>query len=50
MNKKKSKKLTLTSETLRNIGQPDLKDAAAAGTITAICTMCTGHCNTPCCP
>jgi hypothetical protein len=52
MNKhKKSKKLTLTSETLKNIGQPDLKDAAAgATTFTAPCTMCTGRCNTPCCP
>lgn len=47
--KKKFKKLSLSTETLRNIGDPELKEAAGGTTrgntdCTAICSACTQNC------
>lgn len=54
MKKKKFKKLTLQSETLRNVDEPELKQAAGGTTrgnsdCTAICSACTAACSI-CCP
>jgi hypothetical protein len=47
--KKKFKKLSLTSETLRNLSEPDLKEAAGATAAdsgcTAACSICTRDCS-----
>lgn len=62
--KKKFKKLTLTTETLRNLGDPGLKEAVGANTLLSkmsdcvtinICTLCTRRCTVcdtcpPCVP
>jgi len=46
MNKKKIKKLTLTAETLRNLREPDLQQAAGGATdLTIRCTNCTNACS-----
>jgi hypothetical protein len=50
MNKKKFKKLSLTTETLRNLNEPDLKHVAGATSVadtvcTGACTFCTGRCS-----
>jgi hypothetical protein len=48
--KKKFKKLSLTTETLRNLSDPGLKGVVGATaaetdcTCTANCTQCTGQC------
>ena len=46
--KKKFKKLSLTTETLRNLGDSDAQQVVGAATentqCTAACTMCTGQC------
>ena len=51
--KRKFRKLSLTTETLRNLSEPDLKEVAGADTAnasigqtkcTAICTFCTRPC------
>jgi len=54
--KKKVKKLRLSTETLRTLGEPALKDAAGGATFlpcesnaTRACTFCTAVC-TICCP
>ncbi|HYL04392.1 MAG TPA: hypothetical protein VE075_00015 [Thermoanaerobaculia bacterium] len=51
---KKSKKLTLSTETLRNLNERSLKEAQGMGTtteVTAVCTMCTLRCGgSVCCP
>jgi hypothetical protein len=54
---KKSRKLTLTSETLRNLNPNDLKEMVGGATVaTAICTFCTRGCSgctiqcSICCP
>jgi hypothetical protein len=53
---KKSKKLTLSSETLRNLDENALKDAQGmvftdlCTNVTARCTFCTIHCGSACCP
>lgn len=47
---KKFRKLSLNTETLRNLSDPDLKHAAGGATTlantdcTAICTVCTRPC------
>ena len=49
---KKTKKLTLSSETLRNLDESSLKDAQGLDTTTkatAICTLCTLRCGSNCC-
>jgi hypothetical protein len=38
MNKKMSKKLTLSSETLRNLNEPDLQQVAGQGTSAGMCS------------
>ena len=49
--KKKFKKLSLTTETLRNLNEPSLKNVAGGTeaetncTCTINCTQCTGHCS-----
>jgi hypothetical protein len=51
MNKKKFKKLSLTAETLRNLSEPDLKEAAGRSPITEdtlACTACTKRCSVCC--
>jgi hypothetical protein len=50
---KKTKKLTLSSETLRNLDENALKEAqgAAITDATIRCTLCTGRCGgSVCCP
>ncbi len=53
---KKSKKLTLSSETLRNLNENALKDAQGmvftdfCTNATAACTFCTARCGSVCCP
>jgi hypothetical protein len=42
MNKKKSKKLTLTAETLRSLNQPDLQQVA--GEVETAPRVCTSTC------
>ncbi|HSK80178.1 MAG TPA: hypothetical protein VLQ45_27235 [Thermoanaerobaculia bacterium] len=46
--KKKFKKLSLTTETLRNLNGEDLKEVAGAVSetnCTANCSLCTGTCS-----
>lgn len=46
--KKKFKKLSLTTETLRNLNGEDLKEAAGGASetnCTGTCTLCTGTCS-----
>jgi hypothetical protein len=47
--KKKFKKLSLTSETLRNLNEPQLKEVAGASLAesdcTAACSICTRDCS-----
>jgi hypothetical protein len=48
MNKKKIKRLSLTAETLRNLSEPDLQQAAGAAPTTeatARCSLCTYACS-----
>lgn len=53
MNKKKNKKLTLSAETLRNLSESDLHEAAGAATANPRCntTACTAtHACSGCAP
>jgi hypothetical protein len=61
MNKKRFKKLSLSTETLRNLGDSDLKHAAGAVSLdntecTGVCSGCTRGCSactvacSVCCP
>ncbi|HEX3557015.1 MAG TPA: class I lanthipeptide [Thermoanaerobaculia bacterium] len=40
MNKKKTKKLTLSGETIRNLTEPDLQQAAGAATTRCSAQVC----------
>ena len=43
--KKKFKKLTLSTETLRSLGDRTLEEAAGGATGTSPCTLCTAPCS-----
>jgi hypothetical protein len=48
--KKKLKKLSLSTETVRHLTEPNLKEAAGGTTSeTRRCTLCTAACSV-CCP
>ena len=47
--KKKLKKLSLSTETVRHLTEPSLKEAAGGTSETRRCTLCTAACSV-CCP
>jgi hypothetical protein len=48
MNKKKFRKLSLTTETLRNLNEPELKNVAGASIADTLCTGACSECTAVC--